>query len=238
MNFTNYPDSNRAPPGGRLLTDTDIVEMLRRAGAPPYRPEKLHAIGMLRSLINFLACMRPKSEAERQRRQERTTEGSIVDGCTMAIKGIVMVLDGIHWLTDELTDDEMAKIWAQTGEQEQRTSLIATYERAKRKLTETRCVLDELAAIARKSPLNDRAFNVKRADPGCLGAMHGLYELITGDTKLSKVSSAVRFIAVAMKEIGWEYPKAGKDIEQVLLRQRKRRKQPRPVATNSMPLNS
>src|SRR5207248_2257536 len=136
MNFTNLPDSLPPPCGGRLLTDTDIVDMLRRAGAPPHRPEPgtLFAISSLRALINALASLRPKSEAERHhRRQDSTVEETIFEGCTLALKGIAMVVGGIEdeleWLTHDLPDPNDPRSWV-----EQHGRLISNYERAMRRL--------------------------------------------------------------------------------------------------------
>ena len=260
MNFTDYPDSNPPPPGGRLLTDTDIVEMLRRAGAPPPQScddivfgvlgrsseqctaparwiEARSSISFLRALINHLVWLRPKSEVQRGQLQDRTVEGTIFDGCTMALKGIAMILGGIEDELDWLTDD-LPTPYDPPSRVERRARLISNYERAICKLTETQAVLNELAAEAGEMPLKDFVFDVERADPQHLGLIHKLYEQITADTTLSKASSAVKFIALAMKEIGWKYPPNPKAIEQVLLRERKRRKRALGDATSSVSLDS
>ena len=134
--------------------------------------------------------------------------------------------DELEWLTHDLPDPNDPRSWV-----EQHGRLISNYGRAMRRLTATQTVLDELAAQF-VDPPTEFVPDVRRASPRHLGTMHSLYERITADSTLSKASSAVKFIALAMKEIGWEFPKNSGAIEQVLVRRRrKRRERSRPDAT-------
>ena len=185
----------------RDLSDTDVLGMLREAGAPECPLER---VGCLRAHVGRLITARRRAVAYAERDANRPKRRDPADRIAAAVAELRRAIpEEIEWLGDE-----------RDSQPEYRHSCERELSRLRR-----------LLAAAQEDPqhhhLPDEETHPRIADPDSLYMLLFTYELVFGRATISRSSPAVQFIALAIKRIGWD-GKTDAAVAQALLRGRNR----------------
>ena len=183
------------------LTPADLTEMLSDAGAPECRPEQV--TGLCGVLGNHMSA-RERSAAflkeKHKHKREREPSERIAAACAELRRAIPKE---IEWLEHDMT-----------GLPE-----VSTYEQ---EISGLSSLLDATNIKHRPPRFVDEEVDLRKYDASAVRLIFFSYELIFGQSGISRGSPAVRFIVAAIKRIGWD-PVSPGAVEQLLRRSLDRR---------------
>jgi hypothetical protein len=176
------------------LTHADLIKMLCEAGAPECRPEQ---VAGLCGLIGGYASARARAADLFNGSHKREPYKRIAAACAELRRVIPRELEFLKSEMDGFPDDQRPM-----------------YEREIFRLA----VLLKEAAIPDRFPrFDDEDVDPKKYDPQAVRLIFFSYEMIYGQSGMSRNGPAVRFIEAAIKSIGWHPVRPGA-IEQLLRR--------------------
>ena len=190
------------------LTGADVLEILRRAGAPECPSER---VGCLRAHIGWWITVRRRAVEYEARQAKRPKHRDPAERIAVAVAELLRTIPReIKHLRLEasLLPDDLAR------------PLELEMSRLRRLQTAA------LAEPQYQRPAEQEA-HPRIADPAVLYHLLHTYELVFGQATISRYSPAIRFIALAIERIGWD-SKTREAIAQALRRERIRRRSSAP----------
>jgi hypothetical protein len=184
------------------LTQLDLIRMLQEAGAPECQPEQV--AGLCGMLGRYVSARRRGLHRKRNREPLKRIEAA----CAELRRTIPKELE---WLERELGAGDEAPMYVHEISRLKGLLLAATAE------CDFPYFFDE-----------DDEVDPRKYDPQAIRKIFFSYEMIYGQSGISRNSPAVRFIAAIVKAVGWD-PVGPGAIEQLLRRSLRARA---PINTN------
>ncbi len=176
------------------LTHADLTKMLCEAGTPECRPEQ---VAGLCGFIGGYVSARARATALSKKSRERERHERIAAACAELRRVVPRELELLKSEMDRFPDDQRPM-----------------YEHEIFRCT----VLLNAATIPDRFPrFDDEDVDPKKYDPQAVRLIFFSYEMIYGQSGISRNGPAVRFIEAAIKRIGWHPVRPGA-IEQLLRR--------------------
>jgi hypothetical protein len=185
---------------GDDLTNVDIVNMLREAGAPACQPEQ---VGNLCGVIgHYVGARAYAARHASEPKGGRPPFERIAAAVGELRRAIPEELKTLEWEMGGRPDD-----------------LLPPY---KREIARLRRLLEAASEEDRFLRFPDEDAHPFRCEPGAVQLIFALYESIFGQSGISRNGPAARFIEAAVRRIGWN-PITRAAVEQILRRWRRER---------------
>ena|SRR6266700_6952879 len=181
------------------LTHADLIKMLCEAGAPECRPEQVEGLcGVIAGYVGArVRAAREGAAASSKGSREREPYERIAAACAELRRVIPRELETLKSDIYQYSDDE-----------------VPGYEREIFRLT---ALLKASTIPEQICRFWDEDVDVKKYDRQAVRIIFFSYEMIYGQSGISRNGPAVRFIEAAIKRIGW-HPVSPGAIEQLLRR--------------------